>query len=55
MINWFEVSSGAIANAEVAEITLKMTANGRSMAESFTREFRFVTQELWPARVSCQH
>ena len=54
MINWFEVSTGAIANADVAEITLRMTATGRSMAKSFTRQFRFVTRELWLAPVNCQ-
>ena len=35
MTTWFEVSSGAIANAEVAEITLRMSATGLSIGRIF--------------------
>ena len=35
MITWFEVSSGAIANAEVTETILKMNATGLSIGRIF--------------------
>jgi hypothetical protein len=35
MITWFEVSSGAIANAELAESTLRMSATGLRIGRIF--------------------
>jgi hypothetical protein len=61
MISWLEVSSGVIAKAEAAEIRLKITAMGRSIADLFYSTFSILSRrnccsragvlkiDFWPA------
>jgi hypothetical protein len=44
MISWLEVSSGVIAKAEAAEIRLKITAMGRSIADLFYSTFSILSR-----------